>query len=119
MYETLLYEVNEGVAVITLNRPEANNAFSVDALRETARVFEHCSADENARVAIVTGNGKHFSVGGDIKAMTTKGFISYENAKLTTALGIAPKNCAKPVVAAINGTAAGAGLGLALGWTFG
>ena len=75
MYETLLYEVKGGIATITLNRPEASNAFSIKAFQETAQIFEQSSLDENVRVVIVTGKGKHFSVGGDIKAMATMGYI--------------------------------------------
>lgn len=118
MYETLLYEVKEGIATITLNRPEASNAFSVKAFQETGQIFEQCSLDENVRVVIVTGNGKHFSVGGDVKAMATKGYITYETAKLAAAMSGAPKKCTKPVIAMVNGTAAGAGCGLALGCDF-
>lgn len=118
MYETLLYEVKDEIATITLNRPEVNNAFSIKAFQETAQIFEQCSLDDNVRVVIITGNGKHFSVGGDIKAMARKGYISYENAKMTSAMSGAPKKCTKPVIAVVNGMALGAGCGLALGCDF-
>ena len=119
MYETLLYEVKDEIATITLNRPEMNNAFSREAFQETGQALDHCNLDESVRVVIVTGKGKHFSVGGDVQAMATdEAYITYETAKLTSAMSGAAKKCAKPVIAMINGTAAGAGLALALGCDF-
>lgn len=118
MYETLLYDVKDQIAAITFNRPEVGNAFSIKAFFETIDAFEHCDRDENVRVVVVTGKGKHFCAGGDVKAMATKGYISYENAKVTAAMSAAPKKCAKPVIAMVNGMAAGAGCGLALGCDF-
>ena len=118
MYETLLYDVKDQIATIVFNRSEVGNAFSIKAFQETIEVFAHCSRDENARVVIVTGKGKHFCVGGDVKAMASKGYISYENAKMTAAMSAAPKKCTKPVIAMVNGMAAGAGCGLALGCDF-
>ena len=86
MYKTLLYEAKDGIATITLNRPEANNAFSREAFQETGQVLEQCSLDESVRVVIVTGKGKHFSVGGYVQAMATdETYITYETAKLTSA----------------------------------
>ena len=118
MYETLLYDVKDGIATIMFNRPEVGNAFSIKAFWETIEIFEHCGRDEDVRVVVVTGKGKHFCAGGDVKAMATKGYISYENAKVTAAMSVAPKKCRKPVIAMVNGMAAGAGCGLALGCDF-
>ena len=118
MYETLLYDVKDEIATIIFNRPEVGNAFSIQAFRETIEIFERCDRDENVRVVIITGKGKHFCAGGDVKAMSVKGYISYENAKITAAMSAAPKKCRKPVIAMINGMAAGAGCGLALGSDF-
>jgi len=118
MYETLLYDVKDGVATITINRPEAGNAFSSKAFHEITQALDICSSDASVRVVIVTGSGKHFSVGGDVKAMKTKGYISYETAKATSAMSGAAKKCLKPVIAMVNGTAAGAGCGLALACDF-
>lgn len=118
MYESILYEVDGGIATITFNRPEAGNAFRSSAFGETADALERCSDDDNVRVVVITGKGNHFSVGGDVNAMRTKGYISYENAKMTSRMSGAAKKCAKPVVAMINGTAAGAGCGLALACDF-
>ena len=118
MYETLLYDVKDEIATIVFNRPEVGNAFGIEAFREIIQIFEDCHRDDKVRVIIVTGKGKHFCVGGDVKAMAGKGYISYENAKITFAMSAAPKKCTKPVIAMINGMAAGAGCGLALGCDF-
>ncbi len=119
MYDTLIYEVTDGIASITLNRPEAGNAFSLQAFRETAEALGRCDTDEQVRVVLLTGKGRHFSVGGDIGAMQhTEGYISYESARLTSKMSGAAKRCSKPVIAMVNGAAAGAGCGLALACDF-
>ena len=137
MYETITYEtvslpdtydsdteanisVDSGsdesiyIARVTINRPEVNNSLNVKSFEEIADVFLDIDRDETVRTVILTGNGKNFSAGGDINDMTTKGLISYESSKKAAKMGEAIKRCSKPVIAAINGTAAGAGLGLAL-----
>ena len=119
MYQSVLYDVKDKVATITLHRPEAFNAFRSTAFDEVTDALERSDKDPDVQVVIITGSGKHFSVGGDIKAMqTTKGYISYESAKRTSRMSGAAKRCSKPVVAMINGAAAGAGCGLALASDF-
>jgi hypothetical protein len=63
----LSYEVEEGIALVTLRRPEALNALSQDLLRELAEVAEVIAQDPEARVAIFTGEGKAFAAGADLK----------------------------------------------------
>jgi len=115
-FKFILYEKSEGVATITINRPEALNAFNADVIHEILHALEDVKADENVRVVILTGAGeKAFSAGADIKAM--KGMnalkareLSQMGEKLCSAL----ENLEKPVIAAINGYALGGGLEVAM-----
>lgn len=111
-------ETENGIAILTFCRPEAGNAFPIEGFQQVTEELEQCSREEGVRVVLLTGSGKHFSVGGDIREMRTHGYISCENARATGRMSGAAKRCAKPVVAVINGTAAGAGCGLALACDF-
>ena len=69
-FKYIIYEKSEGIATITLNRPEALNAFSKEVVDEVLQALEDIRNDENTRVVILTGAGeKAFSAGADIKAM--------------------------------------------------
>ena len=68
-YETLLCEVADGVATVTLNRPAALNAFSQPMQRELAALIPELAADDAVRAVILTGAGRAFCAGGDIKEM--------------------------------------------------
>ncbi len=118
MYEHIKCAVEGGVATITIDRPQANNALNAQMFRDLIATVERCGADEGVKVIVVTGTGKNFSAGGDIKEMATFEFISYELSMLTGEASLALKKCAKPVVAMINGAAAGGGCGIALGADF-
>ncbi|MDI6690493.1 MAG: enoyl-CoA hydratase-related protein [Candidatus Bathyarchaeota archaeon] len=115
-FKYIIYEKSEGIATLTLNRPEALNAFNKEVVEEVLQALEDIKADENIRVAILTGTGeKAFSAGADIKAM--KGMnalkareLSLMGEKLCNAL----ENLEKPVIAAINGYALGGGLEVAM-----
>ncbi|GHU79424.1 enoyl-CoA hydratase [Clostridia bacterium] len=122
MYELILYEVKDSIATITLNRPEAGNAFAKDSYREVREAFAAASEDENARAVVITGAGKHFSAGGDInrfKGLITSGeFLQAENVRAAGQMAAAAKACGKPIIAMVNGAAAGAGCSLALACDF-
>ncbi|HET9379361.1 MAG TPA: enoyl-CoA hydratase-related protein [Streptomyces sp.] len=124
MADTVLYEVSDGLATITLNRPEAMNALNVDtkvALREAAR---SAASDDAVRAVLLTAAGdRAFCVGQDLKehigllaadresgSGQTMSTVREHYNPITRALAEAPK----PVVAAVNGVAAGAGFGFAL-----
>ncbi|WP_448592112.1 enoyl-CoA hydratase-related protein [Thermoflexus hugenholtzii] len=120
-YETLLYEVQNGIATITLNRPDVLNAFNEQMFRELQDVLRAVERDEAVRVAIVTGAGRGFCAGQDLAEMQAR----YERPEETMSIGehlrsrynpliLRIRNTEKPFIAAINGVAAGAGCSLAL-----
>lgn len=115
-FKYIIYEKNEGVATITLNRPEALNAFSKEVVEEILHALEDVKTDEAVRVVVLTGAGeKAFSAGADIKAMVGMTALkarelSFMGEKLCVGL----ENLEKPVIAAINGYALGGGLEVAM-----
>ncbi len=118
MYETLLYDVDDGVCTITLNRPDSLNALNGAMLNELPLACEAAAADNEARVVILTGAGRLFCAGGDLKD-TGRGDIrnieqsiySLTNQERASVL---LHQMPKPTIAALNGGAAGAGCSLTL-----
>ena len=115
-FKYIIYEKSEGIATITLNRPEALNAFSEEVVDEVLQALEDVKADGNVRVVVLTGAGeKAFSAGADIKEM--RGFTA-SKARALSLMGerlcCALENLEKPVIAAINGYALGGGLEVAM-----
>ncbi|WP_314171937.1 enoyl-CoA hydratase-related protein [Streptomyces winkii] len=118
MSDTVLYDVTEGLATVTLNRPDAMNALNDElksALRDT---LQQAAEDESVRAVLLTGNGRAFCVGQDLKehigALKSGGGNALRTVEdhynpITLAIAGMPK----PVVAAVNGVAAGAGAGFA------
>jgi enoyl-CoA hydratase len=106
-------DVNDHVALVTLNRPPVNalNRAMRDALIET---FDAIAEREDIRVAVLTGAGKTFCAGADLKDRPDPGKVGAFHAhnRVTRETGNAIRECAKPVIAAVNGAALGAGLGL-------
>ena len=110
--------IEDGIATITIDRPSSNNALNAPMFRDLISTVEHCDADDTVKVLIITGAGKNFSAGGDIKEMASFDFISYDLSILTGQASLALRKCSKPVIAMVNGAAAGAGCGIALGADF-
>jgi 2-(1,2-epoxy-1,2-dihydrophenyl)acetyl-CoA isomerase len=117
-YTTITLEVREGVGEITLNRPEAANALNGAMARELHDAVLRCDADPTVRAVIVTGSGRFFCAGGDLKDFAARGddlsrFLKQMAADFHLAISRMNRMQA-PVVMAVNGTAAGAGFSLAL-----
>jgi enoyl-CoA hydratase len=117
-YEHLRIERREhGVLLITIDRPERMNAANERLHRELAYVWRDVDADEQARVVVVTGAGRAFSAGGDLE-MVQRMSGDYARvaamAREAAALVTNMLDCEKPIISAINGTAVGAGLAVAL-----
>lgn len=117
-YQHLQFDRRDnGVLLITLNRPEVYNATNETMHAELARVWGEVSADPQTRVAVVTGAGKAFSAGGDL-AMVEK--MAGDHERVAAMLDEMSRlvygiiDCNKPIIAAINGVAVGAGTVVAL-----
>jgi enoyl-CoA hydratase len=119
-FQFIIYEKSEGIATITLNRPEALNAWSKELAKEFLTAMDGARRDENVKVVVVTGAGeKAFSAGADIKAM--KGMNALK-ARALSQMGYevcnAIENIEKPVIAAINGYALGGGMEVSMACDF-
>lgn len=116
------YVLEDGIATITINRPEFSNALSKDLYGELKDYFEQCGEDDTVRAVVLTGAGKHFSAGGDIKRfkrlIETEEYLREDNVSQAGAMGAAIRRCPKPTIAMVNGTAAGAGCSIALACDF-
>lgn len=113
-YETLLYEHADGVATVTLNRPEALNALNATMRRELLAALTAVRRDDATRAVVITGAGRGFCAGADLRGGSAerefRRVIGTEYNPLIEAMRGLPK----PVVASVNGVAAGAGMSLAL-----
>ena len=114
----LLYRVEGSVASITLNRPEAKNAFSGNMIRLWRDSLEEAREDGSVRVVILTGSGDTFCSGGDVRDMAEGKLKSWDMKNFlwegVHRIVLAMEDLDKPVIAAVNGAAMGAGLDMAL-----
>lgn len=117
--ETVEFTIEDGVATIALNRPNAANAIDVQLAQDLYAAASHCDRNPAVRAVVLTGKGKMFSGGGDVPGFVAAGAGAAEllrniTAPLHSAISLLARMNA-PVVVAVNGTAAGAGFSLALG----
>ena len=115
-FENLTFEVRDGLARLTLNRPKAANSFNVDLTREFLEVATICTNDSAIRAVLLTGSGRFFCAGGDLKNFAAaEDEIPKMVAETADTLHAAISKFARmnaPMVAAVNGPAAGAGMSL-------
>ncbi|MCL6610024.1 MAG: enoyl-CoA hydratase/isomerase family protein [Peptococcaceae bacterium] len=115
-YENLIYEKEENIALITINRPKVLNALNADLLRELEAVVEEVEKDGEVRAVIITGAGdKAFVAGADIAYMSGLSPLEAKSfAQLGQRVFSKVENMSKPVIAAVNGYALGGGNELAM-----
>lgn len=113
-YGTLLFRADASVATITLNRPDALNALNASMRRELGAALKACGRDAAVRAVVLTGAGRGFCAGADLRGgggeREFRRVLSTEYNPLIEAI----RNLGKPIIASVNGVAAGAGVSLAL-----
>ena len=117
--EHFLLAVADGIATVTLNRPERKNPLTFQSYRELTDFFRACAMDDSVKTIVVTGAGGNFSSGGDVfeiigplVEMNTKDLTAFT--RMTGDLVKAMRGCPQPVIAAVEGICAGAGAIMAM-----
>ena len=121
-YSEIIYQVEDGIATITLNRPEKLNAFTYVMMTELIDAFDQVDADDDVRAVIVTGAGRAFCAGADLAA----GGDTFSDGKLSTessskfrrdgggTVTLRMFKCNKPIIGALNGAGVGIGVTMTL-----
>ncbi len=119
--ETIRYELSEGIGRLTLNRPEVLNSINMEMIAEVRSAVAEFAADNDARVLLLTGEGRGFCAGADLAAETAGDDSMSRGERVAHGMdiGFNPmvrelSQVSKPVVTAVNGMTAGGGVGLAL-----
>ena len=113
-YETIIVEIDDHVATITLNRPDALNALNSHLLQEMAQALGELDSNDKVRCIIVTGSAKAFAAGADIKEMSEKSFVDMYLGDFFEPATEAVTRVRKPIIAAVAGYALGGGCELAM-----
>lgn len=113
-YETILVDTANHVCKITLNRPDALNALSLELLGELVDALQAAQSNEKVRCIVITGSDKAFAAGADIKMMADKSFVDVFAGDLFGAEADAILRIRKPIIAAVSGYALGGGCELAM-----
>lgn len=117
-YETLIVEIEDYIAQIRLNRPDALNALNTKMLTELATVLQAADANDKVRCIIITGSEKAFAAGADIKEMAEQSFVDAYTANLFGGISDTMQEIRKPIIAAVSGYALGGGCELAMACDF-
>lgn len=117
-YETLIVEIEDYIALIRLNRPDALNALNSKMLTEMATVLQAADVNDKVRCIIITGSEKAFAAGADIKEMAEQSFVDVYTANLFGGISDAMLAVRKPIIAAVSGYALGGGCELAMACDF-
>lgn len=119
--DLIMMEVADRVATVTLNRPERLNALGADMRNQLLEALDQAESDPSVRVIVITGAGRAFCSGGDVKEMNDRRNAGAtarrepEVMQMRDRILLKLQRMPKPVIAAVNGIAAGAGMNLALG----
>jgi 2-(1,2-epoxy-1,2-dihydrophenyl)acetyl-CoA isomerase len=114
---TVLVDRSDGIAMLTLNRPEARNALDLDMREALEAALRDLAADAAVRVLVLTGAGEHFCAGGDVKLMQARRMTAADGQRRVEAMNRAVRALAEfraPTIARVDGFAVGAGCNLAL-----
>ncbi|MEB8387841.1 enoyl-CoA hydratase [Rhodobacteraceae bacterium KMM 6894] len=113
-YETIIVEIEDHVALITLNRPDAMNALNDQLLDELVNALQEAQVNDKVRCIVLTGSEKAFAAGADVKMMSEKTFVDMFSVDFFGAPHDAITAIRKPIVAAVSGYALGGGCELAM-----
>ncbi len=113
-YETIIVEVEDHVATMKLNRPDALNALNAELLSELSHALAEADKNDKVRCIIVTGSAKAFAAGADIKEMSEKSYVEVFLTDYFGTEGDAIVSTRKPIIAAVSGYALGGGCELAM-----
>ncbi|TNE61401.1 MAG: enoyl-CoA hydratase [Alphaproteobacteria bacterium] len=117
-FETILLDKNDGVGLITLNRPEALNALNAELLAELGEALLALDADEEIGAIVITGSEKAFAAGADIKQMSGLSFADVLKSDMFGGINNVFARVRKPVIAAVSGYALGGGCEIAMACDF-
>jgi 2-(1,2-epoxy-1,2-dihydrophenyl)acetyl-CoA isomerase len=117
-FETLTFERDGGVAIVSLNRPDAANSLNVQMAEDLLKVATHCDSNSDIRCVVFTAKGKMFSAGGDLHTFAAQGegmaeYMRYATTGMHAAISRFSRMNA-PYIVAVNGVAAGAGFSMAI-----
>ena len=113
-YETLIVEIEDHIALIKLNRPDAMNALNTQLLGELGKALKSAEENEKVRCVVLTGSEKAFAAGADIREMAEKTFVEAFTSDMFGAEVQQMLRCRKPIIAAVAGYALGGGCELAM-----
>ena len=114
MSDDILFEIQDGIAVITLNRPDQMNTFTSGMMDGLGEAYRSCDEDDRVKVVVVTGSGRAFCAGAEMRSDGDTFKTASDMDFSSCPLSFQGWDVRKPVIAALNGHAIGVGLGIAL-----